>query len=165
MIYFLSVQPHLLFNHFPVIGCFIGICLWLYAYIKRTKDVLLLSYIFSAVVGASGIIAAMTGEQAENKVKEYNQAEMNGKPLESPDKEKIVFSPQSLEWMEKHQESGIFFRNLMVLLLIASSIGIIAPRYRTPMLMYVCMTILGASLYFAFDAAHTGGMIRHPEIR
>lgn len=162
---YIAVQPHLLFNHFPIIGCLIAIFLWIYTIIKSSRELLLLCYIFSAIVGASGIIAAVTGEQAEESIKTFNQAEMTGKPMESPDKEKIVFSPQSLEWMEKHEHAGEFFRNLMVLLLLASSIGIIAPRYRTRMLMYVCITILATSLYFAFDAGHTGGMIRHPEIR
>jgi hypothetical protein len=161
----IAVQPHLLFNHFPIIGCLIAVFLWVYTIIKNSRELLLLSYIFSAIVGLSGIVAAMTGEKAEESIKTYNQAELNGKPIESPDKEKIVFSPQSLEWMEKHEHSGEFFRNLMILLLLASSVGIIAPKYRTRMLMYVCIAILAASLYFAFDAGHTGGMIRHPEIR
>ncbi|MCS7029746.1 MAG: hypothetical protein NZ519_13385 [Bacteroidia bacterium] len=161
----LSIQPHLLLNHFPVVGCLIAVFLWLYTFIKHTRDLVLLCYVFSVVVAISGIVAAITGEQAEKSVEQYNQAEIEGKPKESPDKEKIVFSEQSLKWMEKHEESGLFFRNLMFLLLIAGSIGWIAPRYRTRMLMYICIAILAASLYFAFDAAHTGGMIRHPEIR
>ncbi len=139
---------HLLLNHLPIMGMFFGLAILVFGMIFKNqiaKRIALAVFIFS---GLSALIANQTGEQAEDVV------------------EKLAGIQE--QFIHDHEEAAERFLSICLVLGGVSLVALWMDWKKKTMVQYAYMVVLFIStfnMYFAYSAGHSGGEIRHPEIR
>ncbi len=139
---------HLLLNHLPIMGMFFGLAILLFGLVFKNsvaKRIALGIFIFS---GFAALIANQTGEEAEDVV------------------EKLAGIQDS--FIHEHEEAAENFLRICLLLGIVSLIAVWMDwkqKAITHYFYYAALFISSVNMYFAYEAGHSGGEIRHPEIR
>lgn len=138
---------HLLINHLPVMGSFVGMVVLLYGLLTRsaqTQNAALLVFIICAL-GAG--ITYFTGETAEETVEHL---------------------PGISEMLvEEHEDAGKLALLGMAALGLASAVGLVMGLRRRQLhqtFSWAVMLVALVALSFTGYAANLGGKIRHPEI-
>lgn len=143
-----SAHFHLMLNHFPVIGLFVGFLLLVLSMIRKSealKEASLWAFVISALIS---IPAYLSGEPAEKMVKGLADV---SKPI-----------------MEQHEEMGGLALAAIIILGILAAVGLIVYRRveTIPMRFIVLplvLSIIAGGLIG--KTANLGGQIRHAEIR
>ncbi|HTG00563.1 MAG TPA: hypothetical protein VK654_08255 [Nitrospirota bacterium] len=139
---------HLMINHIPVIGM-IGIMLLLaYALIRKSEEVKIVSFGLLVLVALATIPVFLTGERAEDAVKQL---------------------PGVTEaFIGRHEEAAEYTLILMLLVGAAALAGLILLRIKGSVPKTIVILVLVLSLLATAAVGFTanlGGEIRHTEIR
>jgi uncharacterized membrane protein len=141
------VHLHLLFNHVPVIGTVIALCLLAFAALRGDDRIGRVSLGLLAVLAAAAVATYLTGEPAEEAV------------------EGVAGIPRAL--VERHEEAALL-ATIALGAMGALSAGWLLLFRRRPLsrgvmlgLLLLALAPAGAMAY----AANLGGQIRHTEIR
>lgn len=142
------LHVHLFINHLPVFGTFLGLLILVLALWRKSAHTEIAAYLLFAVSSLGAVIAYLTGEGAEEVVENIPG---------------IV-----KEAIEQHEEFSIYAFIALIILGIASIIGIILIQKRSRWIKKVSSAILALSIVsFGLMAwtSYLGGKIRHTEIK
>ncbi|MCX7992706.1 MAG: hypothetical protein N2651_03445 [Fimbriimonadales bacterium] len=143
-----GAQLHLMLNHLPVMGALFSLLLLGWALVRRSPELLKTALVVVVLVGLTSVPAYLTGEPAEQVIEH----------LPGVDE----------AYISEHESLGKFALTsgvtLSLVAAVALGIGLRSPKG----------LLIGAALVWLLNAlvfgvmgytAHSGGMIRHPEIR
>jgi hypothetical protein len=139
---------HLLLNHFPIVGLIIVIAAFVYAMIRRNKEVFMFSLIAMVVLSLLAIPLHETGEASEDKVE--NSAGVNHDAI------------------EEHEEASEYATPLMYALGALSLIAIFILKSRGSLagwMQGVLLVFYLFTLSVMIRTGYLGGLIRRPELR
>lgn len=139
---------HLLLNHFPIVGLSIVIVAFIYAMIRKNKEVYMFSLIAMVVLALLAIPLHETGEASEDKVE--NSAGVNHDAI------------------EEHEEASEYATPMIYSLGALSLIAIFILRSRGSLAGWMQAILLIVSLFTLTTMVRTGylgGLIRRPELR
>jgi uncharacterized membrane protein len=139
---------HLMINHFPVIGTLGGILLLVYAQLRKSEEVRMVSLGVFVLIAIITIPVFFTGDAAEKVVKDL------------PGVTETVIG--------RHEEMADLAVTMMSILGIASAAGLFFIRGSGSAPKWLLMIVLIVSLATAAVVvltANLGGQIRHTEIR
>ncbi|HUI44944.1 MAG TPA: hypothetical protein VL122_02985 [Nitrospirota bacterium] len=139
---------HLMINHFPVIGVLGGILLLIYALVRKSEEVKMVSFGVFVLIALITIPVFLTGEGAEEVVKHI---------------------PGVTEtYIGRHEELAELTLVLMEILGVLSLAGLVLLKLRGAIPIIIVILVLVMSLItatFVGITANLGGQIRHTEIR
>jgi hypothetical protein len=142
------IQGHLLINHVPVIGTWIGTAVLAWGLFTRKEDVRRLALGLLAIVALSAVPAFFSGSEAEDRAQ--------GLPGVS-----------SAEISEHESAADFALASCTIVGLVAIAALVVSrrrPAVPRAWLVAVLCLALWCSAVLA-RTAHLGGLIRHPEIR
>lgn len=140
---------HLLVNHFPIIGAYIGTLVLIVGMFLRLRDGIrqtgLAILVFSALMS---IPAYFTGEESEHMAEEI---------------------PGVTEaFIEPHEDQAKLFMIGMIATGVLAAAALIAPKFTGKPMQLLGIVVAGLALvscFLAAQAGNSGGQIRHTEIR
>ena len=139
---------HLMINHFPVIGVFGGILLLVYALVRKSEEIKMVSLGVFVLIALITIPVFFTGEGAEDVVKHI---------------------PGVTEaYIGRHEELAELTLVLMEILGVLSLTGLVLLKLKGSIPVIIVILVLVMSLItatFVGITANLGGQIRHTEIR
>jgi hypothetical protein len=142
------VQAHLVLNHLPVVGTWIGAGLLAWGLLTRKEDVRRAALGLLAMVALSAVPAFFSGIGAEERV-----AELPG--------------ISSAEISDHEAAAVVALAGCMLLGVVAVAALLVSRRRQAVpagwLATVLCLALLCSAILA--QAAHLGGMIRHPEIR
>lgn len=142
-----AAHIHLLLNHFPIIGTFIGTALVAWGLLRGQFAVKQTGLVVLIAMGLMGIPVHKSGEDAEHQVEE----------IEGVDHRLV----------HEHEDWGhmAFMAGNVTLLfsLLAFLAGLVS--HNTKIISSLALIAALVFCVFAFQAGSTGGKIMHPEIR
>ena len=139
---------HLMFNHIPLVGIGLTILLLIVAILRRSNELINVALIFVILVALWAIPVYLTGEPAEEVVKDLPGI--------------------SERMIEEHEEQAeiafIFVEVTGALALISLIVRLYSDKFghRLALLTLLVLIISGGLMAWT---ANLGGKIRHPEIR
>ena len=139
---------HLLLNHFPIVGLSIVIVAFIFAMIRKNRELYMFSLIAMVVLALLAIPLHETGEASEDKVE--NTAGVNHDAI------------------EEHEEASEYATPLMYILGVVSLLAIFILRSRGSLAGWMQVILLMISLFTLSVMVRTGylgGLIRRPELR
>jgi hypothetical protein len=139
---------HLLLNHFPIVGLIIAIAAFVYAMIRRNKEVFMFSLIAMVVLSLLAIPLHETGEASEDKVE--NSAGVNHDAI------------------EEHEEASEYATPLMYALGGLSLIAVFILKSRGSLkgwMQGILLVFYLFTLSVMIRTGYLGGLIRRPELR
>lgn len=142
-----SAHYHLLLNHWPILGTFVALCLFVCALFSAQDSLKQASLILFAFIALMAIPAYMSGNSAQEFLKE------------TPD--------VSMERIQTHQGAALLALICMEITGAISLIGLWSfSRKKRPAVWNTAAVLLLSILTFALMSVTgtTGGEIRHPEI-
>ncbi len=139
---------HLMINHFPVIGVFVGILLFVYALVRKSEEVKAVSLGVFVLIALITIPVFLTGEGAEDVVKHI---------------------PGVTEtYIGRHEEIAELSLILMEVLGVLALAGLVLLKLRgfIPKIIVILVLVMSLTVATAVSiTANLGGQIRHTEIR
>lgn len=142
------IQAHLLLNHVPVIGTWIGAGALIYGLLARREEARRLALGLLVVVALSAVPAFFSGSEAEERAEQLPGV--------------------SSAEVSEHEAAATFALGGCLLVGLVAITALLVSRRRpaipTGWLVAVLVLALWCSAVLA-RTAHLGGMIRHPEIR
>ncbi len=149
-----AAHVHLLVNHFPIIGAFLGVLLTAVALLRRAdRGVLLSAVIVLVVTGVGGMAASWTGEPAMGQIEEMDQA------------------IEASEELGQHEERGEFAA-LVSAGTALLAIAILWAAWRRPVgeptpALWIAIVLVAAIVTAALMArtGAIGGLVMHREVR
>lgn len=139
---------HLLVNHFPIVGLFIGFLILLFGIIKNNATLKSTAYIIFIFCMIMGKISMMTGDKAEHSVEEM-----------------AVFSH---DYIHEHEEAAELFMKPLYVLGLVSIFGLVSivKKRKSEKFVSICVVLIAAiCLFLSKNVGTSGGEIRHTEIR
>lgn len=140
-------RVHLFITHLPVFGLFFSVLALIYGFVRKERQVKIVSLVILIIAVVGGIIAFQTGHEAEETA------------------EKIPGISEAV--IEEHEESAettaVFFYALSAIALVGLYAVIADKGFAQPLLILVLATSVLA-FYFVAQTASLGGKIRHTEI-
>ena len=145
-------QAHFLTNHIPVIGYPFVVLLIVWALLNREEiSRARLAFVLLCLVSVAAVAAHISGEQAEHAMHNSN-----------------LLLETDRAFLENHEEIAEKLNPVAFAGIILGIAGLvcmrIAGQFIRPLLMISLLLSAGASVFSGY-IAHTGGLIRHPEIR
>ena len=143
-------ELHLAINHLPLAGTLFGVIILLVSFFVRSNGVRLTGLALLIASGLFAIPAVITGEDAEEIVEHMGLGE------------------EVHDYIHEHEEIAEGARTLsLVVALLAAVAFYFTFTKKTPAKIFAILTVLGGigSMAYLGNAAHTGGEIRHTEIR
>lgn len=140
------IHVHLLMNHLPVIGTFVGLCLLLAAMLRKSDELSRTALVVFVLAGIIAVPTYLTGEQAEVLVQSIPAISRN-----------VVL---------RHDDAAAFALGGAIVLGLLALLGLVlmrtrrAPRWLQPAALALAVVVGGLMAY----TANLGGQIRHPEI-
>lgn len=142
------VHLHLLLNHIPLLFPVAALLVLIFSWMAGSEAVRRAGYLL-LIVGAAGAGAAIaSGDRAEDAVEQL-----------------AGISEQDVERHEQAAETFAWMAYVLGALAIA---GLFISHFRkswSDMAAAAILLLTVITFYFAWQAGHSGGMIRHPEIR
>lgn len=142
------IQAHLLLNHVPVIGTWIGAGMLIFGLLARREEARRLALGLLVVVALSAVPAFFSGSEAEDRAEQLPGV--------------------SSAEVSEHESAAAFALGGCLLVGLVAITALLVSRRRpaipTGWLVAVLVLALWCSAVLA-RTAHLGGMIRHPEIR
>ena len=139
---------HLIINHFPVVGIFGAILLLLYALVRKSEEVKMVSLGVFVLIALVTIPVFLTGGGAEDVVKHIPGV--------------------TEEYIGRHEEAAEYTIVLMEILGAVSLAGLVLLKLKGAVPRLITVLVLVLSLITAAAVgltANLGGQIRHTEIR
>lgn len=139
---------HLLVNHFPIVGLFIGFLILLFGIIKNNATLKSTAYIIFIFCMIMGKISMMTGDKAEHSVEEM--------------------AGFSRDYIHEHEEAAELFMKPLYILGFVSILGLasLAKKRNNEKFVSICAILIATiCLFLSKNVGTTGGEIRHTEIR
>jgi uncharacterized membrane protein len=141
-------QFHLIINHFPILGVLFGLLLLIVALISNNRTIRFTALwtLFIATLTASP--TNYSGEQAEELVEHL--------------------AGVSHDLIHEHEEKAEFALPFIIALGLLALLAIILEWRKIKIANLVSILVLGFGIfvmYLLYQVGHTGGEIRHPEIR
>ncbi len=139
---------HLIINHVPVLGVLGGILLLGYAMVRKSAEVLMLSFVLFTLVAAATILVFIAGEGAQDVVKNLPGV--------------------TEEYIGRHEEVASVALLMTETLGLFCIAGLFLLRRRGAIPRWLVIVVLVTSLIDASVVgltAYLGGQIRHTEIR
>ncbi len=158
---------HLLINHFPVVGLFLGSLLLLVGVILKNSTLKKTSYFMLIFIGFTAILANATGERAEDVVEKH--IELSNLNTNNFDAVKITSDKLKAthEHIENHEHDAKGLMQFVIGLILLSSLSLLLEFKKKSMAKsasFIVLVISAFALYFAVQAGNSGGKINHPEI-
>jgi uncharacterized membrane protein len=141
------VQLHLALNHFPIIGLFISLVILFAAFLLNTPLLRKVAYLILLGIGMLVPVIEWSGEESEELLEAAYEV--------------------SHKAIHTHEESGERAALLFYLLAMIAAVGFGAEYYLPSARRAIAVAVLLvglASLGVSMYAAHSGGLIRHPEL-
>ena len=142
-----QTHVHLLVNHLPVFGSFLGALVLAHSLYTRSNPTKIAAYNVLIISSIGAVIAYLTGEAAEETV------------------ENIAGISKNL--IEEHEDAAIYSLIALILVGISSLAGL----YFSLKKSHFARTIASVTLFFSVAAfciiartAYIGGLIRHTEV-
>lgn len=138
---------HLLINHLPVFGSFLGIVVLSFALWRKSKDVRLAAYLVFIIAAGGGLIANYTGDAAKETVKH----------IDGIDKDSL----------HEHEQAADFAVIALSAIGLLSLVALYLEKKNSKRSLLVAKIILVVSIWAFSVVARTsylGGMIRHTEV-
>lgn len=141
------VHIHLLLNHAPIIGFYVGVALLVYALFRKSEEVMVTAFIALALSALAAVPVYLTGEPAEDAV------------------ERLPGVAKAL--IEEHEDAG----KLSIIAAIGSGILALASLIFSrrgqlgKALIWVTLAVSLVSAVLMARTGNLGGQIRHSEIR
>lgn len=143
-----GAQLHLMLNHLPVLGALFTVLLLGWALVRRTPELLKTALVVALIAGLSSIPVYQTGEAAEKVIEHLPGVEER--------------------FIEQHESQAKYALGLGIVMSVVAA-GTLAVGLRNAQWLRggAALTWVASLLAFLVMAytAHSGGMIRHPEIR
>lgn len=143
-----GAQLHLILNHFPVIGFLIMIPALVYAILAKKREITRFLLVSTTLFGVSAIFALQSGESAEKTIEDLPGIQS-----------KLI---------HEHEEAAELAAILGAMTGFCAAVSLLI-QYRWPQTLFrLASAILVLCIISAIalgNAAHAGGLIRHPEIR
>jgi len=143
-----ALHLHLLINHLPIIGTFLGTCILILAWSRRSEPIAVAAY-FVFVISAAGAIAAyFTGEGAEEAVEHIGGISKTS--------------------IEAHEQFAVYPLFALILLGILSIVGIILTQKKSRLarkMSLILLIIAVISFMLVAWTGYLGGQIRHTELK
>jgi len=144
-----STHLHLVVNHFPIVGSFIGTVILIFGIILNSSGILRkTSFILLIGVAIAALVTFYSGEGAEHAV------------------EKIPGIAES--YIEEHEDHGKLFLTAAIITGVLSALGLLYEHFAKrnfKLLSYAVIFAALATCLFAIQTGNSGGEIRHTEIR
>lgn len=143
-----AAHLHLLLNHFPIILLIVGFVILIVGLIGKIKTLKITALVIFMCGSLITIPTYFSGGNAEDIIENI--------------------SPESKEYIEKHEDQGKIFSITFYILGIISLIGIwgiLKDQKYSSWFTYLILLFSAISLYFAVLTGNSGGEIRHIEIR
>lgn len=135
---------HLLTNHLPIIGFAFGSFLLAWALLKKSEDITMAAYTVLIISGIGGIIAFLTGEEAEEAIEHLPGV--------------------SHDLIHEHEEAGELAYFVIIAVTVLSNIAIVLNKkesqYRSAFNRLTLMVALAGTLA-SVHAGYHGGLIKH----
>ncbi len=141
------IQLHLLLNHVPVIGTWLGTGLLVYGLVRRSEEARRLALGFLAVVALAGAPTFFSGSQAEDAA------------------EKLPGVMTAM--VSEHEAAADFALGWCTVLGLVAIAALVVSRRRPAIATGWLVAVLVISLFCSAvlaRTAHLGGLIRHPEV-
>jgi len=138
---------HLILCHIPIMGAGFTILLILFSLFKKSKDLKQVSLWFAVITGISALIVYLTGDSAEDVVKN------------------LLGTPESL--IETHETFALYFLIALLCIGAIALAGLFLSQASTKILhkfVLIVFILTLLSSYLAIETGLTGGKIRHTEI-
>ncbi|OYU82667.1 MAG: hypothetical protein CFE24_14605 [Flavobacterium sp. BFFFF2] len=138
---------HLLVNHLPIFGSLLGAIVLAYGLWSKSNDTKMAAYLVFIIAALGAVTAYLTGEAAEESVEHLPGV------LESA--------------VEAHAEFAMFALVSLLILGVASLLGMIVTVNKSPLTRSAAIIILLISLVsfgLVATTGYLGGQIRHTEI-
>ena len=139
---------HLLVNHFPIVGLFIGFLILLFGIIKSNATLKSTAYIIFIFCMIMGKISMMTGDKAEQFTEKYTE----------------IYHRH----IHTHEEAAELFMKPLYILGLVSIFGLVAlsKKRENEKFFSICAILISAiCLFLSKNVGTSGGEIRHTEIR
>lgn len=141
------LHVHLYINHLPIFGTFLGALVLILALWRRSEHTEIAAYFLFIVSAVGAVITYLTGEGAEETVEHIQGI--------------------SKSTIERHEDFSVYPLILLIVLGIASVVGIILiqKKYRwAKRIPYLILILSVISFGFIGWTGYLGGQIRHTEI-
>ncbi len=138
---------HLLTNHFPILGNLFCILLFVWAAIRRKKELTLLALGITVLVAASGYVADYTGGPAHRAIKGLSGVDNNA--------------------FKQHTQAANLALNILYANGAAALISLILLLRKKKLanaMILLTFALCLVSAFFLYRVGYYGGLIRHPEI-
>lgn len=161
------IHLHLLVNHFPIIGLFIGLIILLLGVILKNKTIKLVSYFLLVFVGITAVLSNISGERSESIYEKHiEQTYIN---LNSNDAVKITSDKlkEVHENIEIHEHAAESLMPLMFGIIVLCSLAILLEIKQKSMAKsasLIVILIASIAFYFAIQTGNSGGKINHTEL-
>ena len=145
---FEGAHPHLLLNHFPIVGTFAAVLVLAGGIIFKNKSVKIAGLVLFVIMGIITLPAYFTGEDAEHALKQ-------------------VVPTLSEELVHEHEEAGEFSLISMMITGGLSLIALFMIWKQRNFAKYLTIIVLISGLWatsVGFRTGYLGGKIRHTEI-
>ncbi len=139
---------HLMINHIPVLGVIGGVFLLLYAMVRKSEEVTMLSFVFFTLVAIATVGVFFAGEGAEDVVKHLPGV--------------------TEDYIGRHEEVASVALALTSILGILCAVGLYLLRRSGAIPRWLVLLVLAAAVIDSAVVgltANLGGQIRHTEIR
>jgi hypothetical protein len=145
-----GAELHLLTNHLPVFGTLFGFLALLIGLMIKSEGALKVGFVFLIIAGITSVLVTNNGEEAEEIVEHMGLGE------------------DINHFIHEHEEHAEGAMRFSIALGILSLLGFVFTHLKKPfakITTYICLVFgLGMTIYFGI-VAHSGGEIRHTEIR
>jgi len=142
-----AIHLHLLANHIPILGSFIGLCLLIAGLSFKSREVRIAAAAVLLFSGVGGFVTNKSGEEAEDKVEELPGV--------------------SDEVIHEHEEMAEKAMPFIIGTVLLSSVSLFAEIKRKklarPTALLLLLTALGTGAVSGYTG-YLGGQIRHSEL-
>lgn len=142
------IQLHLALNHFPVVGLFVALILLIAALLLKTAILRKAAYLIIIGIGILIPIIEWSGEESEEILEDHYEV--------------------SHDAIHTHEEAGERASLLFYLVAMTAVVGFGSEFYMFSIRTVIAGVVLVVGLItlgFSLNAAHSGGLIRHPELQ
>jgi uncharacterized membrane protein len=162
-----AAHAHLVINHFPIIGLFLGILVLLIGILAKSSVTRRVGLLLFLIAGITAIPSFSTGEGAE-EVLEHAAPKMCCSPQSCTPETMAKTSKMTHHLIHEHEELAETLMPFMWGLIALSLIALFLEWKKKSMAFIASVVVLLVGVlaaYFAKQVGTSGGEISHPEIR
>lgn len=162
-----AAHAHLVINHFPIIGLFLGVLVLLIGILAKSSVTRRVGLLLFLIAGITAIPAFSTGEGAE-EVLEHTAPKMCCSPQTCTPETMKATEKITHHFIHEHEEKAETLMPFMWGIIALSLIALFLEWKKKSMAFIASLVVLLVGVlaaYFAKEVGTSGGEISHPEIR